>query len=204
MKCDESTTEASRWGLPPLQEIEQLGDRLDGFYDRFRPLLRTQTRDSSHYGLAYVSSLLRMDSKRNIAEIGRQAGTSPQNMQHFITNSPWSYSALIHAIQADILRHPEFQSGAILVLDESAEQKAGEHSAGAGAQEAQHNGRLGKVEMSQVGVFLSLVTPQVNTWIDMVVTLADRPAPVLDGAGIPEKHSGRQPSAAGWCWAAGP
>ena len=51
----------------------------------------------------------------------------------------------------------------MLVLDESAEQKAGEYSAGAGRQ---HNGRLGKIEMSQVGVFAALVTPRVNTWID--------------------------------------
>lgn len=200
MKCDESTAEASRWGLPPLQEIEQLGDRLDGFYDRFRPLLHTQTRDSSHYGLAYVSSLLRMDSKRNIAEIGRQAGTSPQNMQHFITNSPWSYAALIQAIQADVLRHPEFQSGAILVLDESAEQKAGEHSAGAGRQ---HNGRLGKVEMSQVGVFLSLVTPRVNTWIDGELFLQERwftpaYAQLRKKAGIPDTHTFQTKPEKGW------
>jgi SRSO17 transposase len=57
------------------------------------------------------------------------------------------------------------------VLDESAEEKAGPHSAGAGRQ---HNGRLGKIEMSQVGVFLSLVTPQVNTWIDGELYLPER------------------------------
>lgn len=51
----------------------------------------------------------------------------------------------------------------MLVIDESAEQKAGEYSAGAARQ---HNERLGKIEMSQVGVFAALVTPKVNTWID--------------------------------------
>ena len=69
---------------------------------------------------------------------------------------------LIAAVQNEIKAHACFQK-AILVLDESAEEKGGAESAGAGRQ---HNGRLGKVEMSQVGVFLSLVTPQVNTWID--------------------------------------
>ena len=68
----------------------------------------------------------------------------------------------MEAIQDEIKVHPAFAQ-AILVLDESAQEKAGEYSAGAGRQ---HNGRLGKIEMSQVGVFLSLVTPQVNTWID--------------------------------------
>jgi SRSO17 transposase len=51
----------------------------------------------------------------------------------------------------------------MLLVDESADQKGGEHSAGA---DRQHNGRLGKVEMSQVGVFLTLATPNVSTWID--------------------------------------
>jgi len=200
MKCNESTTKAIGWGLPPLQEIEQLGDRLGNFYDRFRPLVRTKTRDTSPYGLAYVSGLLRMDSKRNIAQIGRQADIAPQNMQHFISNSPWSHSALIQAIQKDILRHPEFQSGAILVLDESAAQKAGEHSAGAGRQ---HNGRLGKVEMSQVGVFLSLVTPRVNTWIDGELFLQERwftpaYAQLRQETGIPETQTFQTKPEKGW------
>jgi SRSO17 transposase len=200
MKSNESTTEAMRWGLPPLQEIEELGDRLGDFYDRFRALVRTKTRDTSDYGLAYVSGLLRMDSERNVAQIGRQADISPQNMHHFISNSPWSHSALIEALQKDILRHAEFQSGAILVLDESAEQKSGEHSAGAGRQ---HNGRLGKVEMSQVGVFLSLVTPRVNTWIDGELFLQERwfslaYAQLRQQAGVPETQTFQTKPEKGW------
>jgi SRSO17 transposase len=200
MKSNESTTEALRWGLPPLEEIEQLGDRLGVFYDRFRALLRTRTRDSSAYGLAYMSGLLRMESERNMAEIGRQSGISPQNVQHFISNSPWSRSAVIQAIQEDIRRHPAFQSGAILVLDESAEQKSGNHSAGAGRQ---HNGRLGKVEMSQVGVFLSLVTPRVNTWIDGELFLQERwftpaYAQLRQQAGIPETRTFQTKPQQGW------
>lgn len=103
-----------------------------------------------------------METKRNIANIGRTVEVPGQNLQHFISNSPWPASDLITAVQNEIKAHPAFQK-AILVLDESAEEKGGDESAGAGRQ---HNGRLGKIEMSQVGVFLSLVTPQVNTWID--------------------------------------
>lgn len=67
------------------------------------------------------------------------------------------------AIQDDIRQDPEFQSGTVLILDESPNGKAGDHSAGASRQ---HNGRLGKGEMSPVGVFLSLATPWGDTWID--------------------------------------
>lgn len=103
-----------------------------------------------------------METNRNLANVGRKVNVSGQNLQHFVSNSPWSARSLIEAIQDDIKVHPAFQE-AILVLDESAEEKSGPESAGAGRQ---HNGRLGKIEMSQVGVFLSLVTPSVNTWID--------------------------------------
>ena len=107
--------------------------------------------------------MIRIEAKRNMANIGRKTGIPEQNMQHFVSESPWPGRSLIAEIQEDIKTHPEFQTGAILVVDESADEKAGDHSAGAGRQ---HNGRLGKIEMSQVGVFGALVTPRVNTWID--------------------------------------
>lgn len=104
-----------------------------------------------------------METKRNMATIARKTGLVEQNTQHFMSHSPWSGPGLLGDIQGVVAKHAEFQSGAMLVVDESADQKAGAHSAGAGRQ---HNGRLGKIEMSQVGVFAALVTPRVNTWID--------------------------------------
>lgn len=103
-----------------------------------------------------------MENDRNLANIGRKTNISGQNLQHFVSHSSWSGTTVIEAVQDEIKVHPAFQE-AILVLDESAEEKAGKHSAGAGRQ---HNGRLGKIEMSQVGVFLALVTPEICTWID--------------------------------------
>lgn len=170
MNTNESTTEYRQWGLS-LDEIEQLGQRLVHFFEEFCSFFRNKTHDASEYGFHYLSGLLRMDAKRNMAEIGRKTGVSPQNMQHFMSNSPWSGPTLVGGIQDKTKQHPEFQTGAILALDESADEKAGKHSAGASRQ---HNGRLGKVEMSQVGVFLSLVTPRVNTWIDGELYLAER------------------------------
>lgn len=163
MNTNQSITKLARqWGLP-LGEIRQLGHRLKCFYDRFRSCMRTTTRDTSEYGLQYMSGLLRMEAGRTMANIGRKTDVSKQNMHHFMSNSPWSGPTLVTAVQDDVKQHPEFQTGAMLILDESAEEKAGDHSAGAGRQ---HNGRLGKIEMSQVGVFLSLATPRAHTWID--------------------------------------
>jgi len=199
MNENEPTAEHIRWGLT-LDEIEQLGQRLVRFFARFAPLFRNKTHDVSTYGFHYLSGLLRMKTKRNMTEIGRKTGVSPQNMQHFISNSPWSGLSVIEGVQDEVKQHPEFQSGAMLALDESADEKAGGYSAGASRQ---HNGRLGKVDMSQVGVFLSLVTPRVNMWIAGDLFLPERWFTKAYGkrrkkVGIPEKRTFLTKPELGW------
>jgi SRSO17 transposase len=154
-----------------LDEIDQSVQHLKDFFDKFGHSFHTRTYDKSEYAYGYVSGLLRIETDRNMANIARKTGMVEQNTQHFISNSPWSGPGLMTDIQEDVRQHPEFQTGAMLVIDESAEQKAGESSAGAGRQ---HNGRLGKIEMSQVGVFAALVTPRVNTWIDGALFFPER------------------------------
>jgi SRSO17 transposase len=162
--------------------------------------MRTKTRDTSEYGYHYVSGLLRMENKRTMANISRKANVPQQNTQHFMSNSTWPGLTLIAEVQNDVKRHAEFQSGAMLLLDESADEKAGGHSAGASRQ---HNGRLGKIEMSQVGVFLSLVTPRVNTWIDGELYLPERwfeeaYAEQRQKVGLPESRTFRTKPELGW------
>ena len=124
--------------------------------------MRTKTRDTSDYGFHYISGLIRLDSKRNMSHIGRQTGQPEQNMHHFISKSPWSGRDLIEALQGDMLASGVF-TDAVLVIDESADEKSGSTTAGAGRQ---NNGRIGKVDMCQVGVFTSLVTPETHCWVD--------------------------------------
>ena len=160
----------TQWGLN-LDEIEDLPERLAEFHRAYRPWMRTRTRDTSQYGLDYISGLLRMKAKRNINNIARAAGVAEQNMQQFISDSPWAGYELITVLQQDIGCHPQFQQESVLLIDESADEKAGEHSSGAGRQ---HNGRLGKVEMSQVGVFLSLTNNGYHTWVDGELYLPEK------------------------------
>ncbi len=90
-----------------------------------------------------------MKAKRNLAEIAREAGIAEQNMHHYISNSPWSGAFLIDQVNQEVGEHSALQEG-MLILDESADVKSGDNAAGASRQ---HNGRLGKVEQSQVGVY---------------------------------------------------
>ena len=88
-----------------------------------------------------------------------------------MSNSPWSGCAVIEGVQEELKQRGELSAGAMLVLDESANDKAGEYSVGAGRQ---YNGRRGKVDTCQVGVFLTLAKGSFWTWVDGDVFLPER------------------------------
>ena len=132
-----------------------------------------------------------MESDRTISDIARTGEVAEQNMQQFMSDSPWSGPDLIANLQQDIGGHSHYQSGSVLLIDESADEKAGEYSAGAGRQ---HNGRLGKVEMSQVGVFLSLTNQGYHTWVDgelyfPVAWFTDKAAEKRKKIGLPAERT---------------
>jgi hypothetical protein len=63
-----------------------------------------------------------METKRNLANVGRKTAMPGQNLQHFMSHSTWSGPELSEADQNEIKVHPAFQE-AVLVLDESADAK---------------------------------------------------------------------------------
>lgn len=160
---------AASWGLP-REAVRSLGTRLQDFHQRYAWCFQTKTRSASHRAFDYVSGLLRMTSERNFATIGRMTKVSEQNMHHFMSNSPWSSRDVLRQVRDEIQHVAEFHGGGMLLLDESADEKASDKSVGAGKQ---HNGRLGKVETSQVGTFLAYVNQDVWTWIDAELFLPE-------------------------------
>jgi SRSO17 transposase len=80
-------------------------------------------------------------------------GGDEQVLQHFLSNSPWDEQAVMDqvATETDALLGGSEESA--LYIDESAIKKQGKHSVGVARQ---WNGRLGKVDNSQVGVFAAL------------------------------------------------
>jgi SRSO17 transposase len=136
------------------------------FWDCYRSCFQTQTRDGSAYARHYLSGLLRMETNRHVSGIGREAGIEGQNIQHFMSHSPWSAEAVYRQVQDEVKAVADLTRGAVVLVDESADAKASDASAGA---VKQYNGRLGKVETSQVGVLLSYVNLTVAagcwTWI---------------------------------------
>jgi SRSO17 transposase len=150
-----------RWGLP-LEVVGQLADRLYQFWLRFGGCFKTQTRDTSQKAYEYLRGQLTMDTERNFANMDRTLnGGDGQSLQHFISNSPWSGQAVFRQIQDEIKVTPVLQQGSILILDESADEKAGTHNAGAARQ---YNGRMGKVDLCRVDTCLAYANARVRLW----------------------------------------
>ena len=108
-----------------------------------------------------------MKTGRHLAGISREADVSEQNRPHVMTCSPWSGAAVCRAVQEELKGTVGLAHGGVLVVDERADEKAGDGRVGAGRP---YNGRLGQVEMSPVAVRLSsvnLTVPQgLWSWID--------------------------------------
>jgi SRSO17 transposase len=150
-----------RWGLP-MEIVYDLADRLQGFWERFQPCFKTRTRDTSPYGWVYLRGALLMEGQRNYVNIARRVvgpGEDGQNVQQFMSDSPWSARKVFDQIQAEVCLRSEM-SGGMLSLDESGDERAGAQSAGAARQ---YLGRQGKVDLGQVGVALGYA--QAGTWL---------------------------------------
>lgn len=118
------------------------------------------------------------------------AGVSGQNMHHYISKSPWSGPKVIKEARLDMATHAHFASGSVLIGDESADARSGEVLVG-GAR--QYNGRLGKVDLSQVGVFLSIAKDGKHNWIDGELFLpehwfADEHEELRNRVGVPKER----------------
>jgi len=162
---DADIFDPERWGLP-IEAVTSLADRLWQVWMRFRDCFKTKTRDPSAYAWVYLRGLLTMDTDRTFANIARRVidpRDDGQNLQQFMSDSPWSAQAVVRQVQTELAATPTLSTGGVLILDESADEKAGAKSAGAARQ---YNGRLGKIEMSQVGTFLAFAKGSIWTWVD--------------------------------------
>jgi SRSO17 transposase len=114
---------------------------------------------------------LTLEDQRNFANIERrlEPGKDGQQLQQFMSDWPWSAVAVYERIQGEIKTEPRLQRGGLLIVDETADAKAGEGSAGSGQQyNGRDNGREGLVELCQGATCLSFVPPAegVGTLVD--------------------------------------
>ena len=134
------------------------------FDDHYNPYLhcfQRKTRSVEDAAKRYLHGLFQCD-RRNMEQMAEQvAGSHYQRLHHMLSESNWSRAEVRQQLIVDANAH--FGHGAALVFDESAFAKKGDHSVGVARQ---WNGRLGKTENSQVGVFAALVRDRACALVD--------------------------------------
>jgi SRSO17 transposase len=148
-------------------EVRAAAERLVEFHERFAPLFgKEQAQDHAY---TYVKGLMVCPERKSIEPIALNVGNGQISaLQKFINNAPWDHGdvqAEVQSVFADELVPTAVGSpiGTVGVIDESGFAKKGHHSAGV---DRQHNGRLGKEDNCQVGVFLVGVTPGGTAMLD--------------------------------------
>src|SRR3954466_9141504 len=148
-------------------DVRAAAERLVQFHQRFAPLFgREQAQDHAY---TYVKGLMVCPERKSIEPIALNVGDGQVSaLRKFINIAPWDHDdvqAEIQAVFVDELVPTAADSpiGTVGVVDESGFAKKGDHSAGVGRQ---HNGRLGKEDNCQVGVFLVGVTPGGSALLD--------------------------------------
>lgn len=90
-------------------------------------------------------------------------GARSSSLQHLITDGVWDHRAVLSQVRSDADRLLGGQADSCLIIDESAMAKKGRCSAGVARQ---WNGRLGKVDNCQVGVFAALAQGRRAALVD--------------------------------------
>ena len=150
-------------------------------------LFDTTTHHGGPYAQIYLQGLLSELAAKNMFRMQeRIPGARQENLQQFLSDSPWSYAGLWQWVGEQATKQLGGQARSMLLIDESAHGKKGDKSVGVARQ---HNGRLGKTDNCQVGVYsaLALETRATLTGCRLYlpeVWVKDRPRCLA--AGIPE------------------
>lgn len=112
---------------------------------------------------AFVEGLLADLPRKNCWTISEHAGeVSPDGMQHLLARAVWDADAVRDDVRDAAVEYLG-DTDAMLVVDETGDVKKGACSVGV---QRQYTGTAGRIENSQVGVFLTYTTTAGHTLID--------------------------------------
>jgi SRSO17 transposase len=140
------------------------------FCASFSDCFRAARHDLSPKARCYVAGLVMKAPRKNMERMEEYvADYDYQAQQQFLSDSPWEHRPLMERVAQEV---NELLGGAdsMLLLDESGFAKKGNKSVGVARQ---WNGRLGKVDNCQVGVFAALSDGQRASLVDLRLFLPD-------------------------------
>ncbi len=127
---------------------------LSSFLNDYRDVFLLKTSCVVSKAHDYLQGLFQSErNKRNVERMAEQTQAVYQNQQHFLSDSPWSATALMNKVALDINELLGDKASQALSIDESSHGKSGKHSVGASHQ---YNGNKGKLDNCQTGVYASL------------------------------------------------
>ncbi|MDQ2651415.1 MAG: IS701 family transposase [Chloroflexota bacterium] len=166
-----------------LEQITAWHDDLAVLQERIAPrFARPEVRQRAG---RYVAGLLGAVERRNGWQLAEALGEmAPDGVQRLLRTAQWDAEAVRDDLRSYVVEHlgdPE----AVLVMDETGFLKKGTKSAGVARQ---YSGTAGRIENSQIGVFLAYASPQGQAFLDRALYLPKawaEDAERRDVAGIP-------------------
>jgi len=148
-----------------VAEVEEWAAGLALLHARIAPrFARSEPRERV---LAYVRGLLAPLERKNSWTLAERAGeVIPDGMQRLLANADWDADAVRDDVRDYVVEHLAPGRGdpaGVLVVDETGFLKKGTKSAGVARQ---YSGTAGRIENSQIGVFLGYATGTGRTFLD--------------------------------------
>jgi SRSO17 transposase len=157
-------------------ELDAVGERLGPYFARAEPRRRA---------VEYLRGLLSDVERKNGWQLAERLGDpTPYGVQHLLGRADWDADA----VRDDLTRYAHehlADAGGVLVVDETGFLKKGTKSAGVARQ---YSGTAGRIENSQVGVFLAFAGRHGHALLDRELYLPKEWADDADRreeAGIP-------------------
>lgn len=170
-----------------MEQVSAWVAELDELVKRIGHLFaRSETRRRAK---AYLQGLLSPAQRKNSWQLAEAVGDeTPYGLQQFLYRAQWDADALRDELREYVVENLG-DDQAILVVDETGFVKKGSHSVGV---QRQYSGTAGRIENSQIGVFLGYASQHGHTFIDRALYLpeawaADRER--CQRAGVPEEVS---------------
>ena len=135
-------------------------DRLKKFVEPFAERLwRTEQKDHTRQ---YIEGLLSDLESKNAEGIAYLHGLNRRAIRHFLGGSAWDHEPLVDELVQQVAAEIGEADG-VLIIDPSAHEKKGNDSVGV---KPQWNGRLGKIDNCQVGIYLAYASRKEHVLVD--------------------------------------
>lgn len=153
-------------GRPTRATVERWADEVEAVAERIGP--RFARSEPRRRAVGYLRALLGDAERKNGWQVAERLGeATPDGVQHLLARADWDADA----VRDDLLAYARHHLGdpdGVLIVDETGFLKKGTKSCGVARQ---YSGTAGRIENSQVGVFLAYAGGKGSALVDRALYL---------------------------------